>query len=379
MHAGIGPPPPGFRVVDELLPLPTAKRVHLLVPARSRAAATAALKQFVTGSGRSAQLMTAAAVGGSRTGLTSAVVRSRARISVADDTPADDLPSLVLSSYLAQLFGTDAVELAVRVGSDRPNGKPVVKVMTEAGEGLGFVKIGWNELTRAMVAREAEVLGQLTATPPSSFDPPAIVHAGQWQGFELMVVRAVLTDSAVPGSEPPIDAGREIAEIGGRTRSALTDTAWWRSVGERLAGVEHTTLGKSIATITERHGAQQLDMGGAHGDWTPWNMGRSDGRLVVWDWERFDTGVPVGIDLVHFAFMVALRQRHRSPAEAQAHVLATVPALLDQLDVAGALAPLMLQLHHVEMALRFAEARAQGVTTRHDLFAERLVEMVDHQ
>ena len=324
--------------------------------------------------------MTAAAVVGSRTGVATAVVRARARISVADDTPADDLPQLVLSSYLAQLFGTETVELAVRVGSDRPNGKPVVTVMTAAGEGLGFVKIGWNELTREMVAREAQVLAQLTATPPTSFDVPAIVHAGRWQGFELMVVRAVLTDAAIPGSEPPLEAGREIAEIGGRTRSALADSALvGLGASSGSPGVEHPTLGKSIATITERHGAQLLDVGGAHGDWTPWNMGRSNGRLVVWDWERFDTEVPIGIDLVHFAFMVALRQRHRAPAEAQAHVLGTVPVLLDQLDVPGALAPLMLQLHHVEMALRFAEARAQGVTTRHDLFAERLVEMVDHQ
>ena len=60
--------------------------------------------------------------------------------------------------------------------------------------------------------------------------PPPSSTQGQWQGFELMVVRAVLTDAAVPGSEPPIDAGREIAAIGGRTRSALTDTAWWGSV-----------------------------------------------------------------------------------------------------------------------------------------------------
>ena len=40
----------------------------------------------------------------------------------------------------------------MRVGADRPNGKPVVTVMTAAGEALGFGKIGWNELTREMVA-----------------------------------------------------------------------------------------------------------------------------------------------------------------------------------------------------------------------------------
>ena len=54
VHAGIGPAPDGFRVVDELLPLPTAKRVHLLVPARSRAGRHRGAEAVRDGSGRSA-------------------------------------------------------------------------------------------------------------------------------------------------------------------------------------------------------------------------------------------------------------------------------------------------------------------------------------
>ena len=45
----------------------------------------------------------------------------------------------------------ERVELAVRVGADRPNGKPVVQVMRPSGESLGFGKVGWNDLTRGMV------------------------------------------------------------------------------------------------------------------------------------------------------------------------------------------------------------------------------------
>ncbi len=80
----MGSAPAGFRVVDQLLPLPTASRVHMLVPAGSRPAATAALRQFVTGSGRKGQLMTAVAVAGSRTGIAPVLLRSRATISVAE-------------------------------------------------------------------------------------------------------------------------------------------------------------------------------------------------------------------------------------------------------------------------------------------------------
>jgi hypothetical protein len=376
VHAGFGPAPAGFRVVAELIPLPTANRIHLLVPARSRSAASAALRQFVTGSGRKAKLMTTVAVAGSQTGIAAALQRKRAILAVADDASDHEVESLVLTSHLARIFDTDSVELAVRVGADRPNGKPVVQVMTAEGEALGFGKIGWNALTRPMVSREAEVLSQLTQAPPDTFDAPAIVHAGPWQGFELMVVRPAITDGAVSGAAPPMDAAREVTTIGGLEHAALAASPWWRSVSQRLEAVEHPGLASSIAAIGERHGSTELTFGGCHGDWTPWNMGRRSGRLIVWDWERFHTGVPVGIDLAHFAFMVALRQRNQSPDEAQAHVLESLPARLEELNVSASLAPLVLRLHHVEMALRFAEARAQGVTTRHDLFAERLAVLV---
>ncbi len=227
-----------------------------------------------------------------------------------------------------------------------------------------------------MVAREGEVLTQLAAGPPASFDLPGVIESGQWQGFELLLVQPAVTDAAVPGDSPPIEATSEISRIGGVTTSPLAESRWWQDAKARLAGADHPTLPASIAAIEKLHGEDEIALGGGHGDWTPWNMGRRDGRLVVWDWERFTSGVPVGIDLVHFAYLVALRQWKRSPAEAQAHVLESVPAQLERLGRPGAQTRLLLQLHHLEMALRFAEARAVGVETAHDLFAERLAVLV---
>ena len=47
-------------------------------------------------------------------------------------------------------------------------------------------------------------------------------------------------------------------------------------------------------------GAVHLQLGRWHGDWAPWNMARAGGRVQVWDWERSVTGVPVGLDMIHF-------------------------------------------------------------------------------
>ena len=251
--------------------------------------------------------------------------------------------------------------------------------MTAEGEALGFGKIGWNALTRRDGgARGRGALAAHRRRRQTSFDAPAIVHAGPWQGFELMVVRPAITDGGglrrgSADGAPPARSPR----IGGLEHSALAALALV-AIGCPSGSKQSNTPAWRRRSLRSRSGTARPNstFGGCHGDWTPWNMGRRNGRLIVWDWERFHTGVPVGIDLAHFAFMVALRQRNQSPDEAQAHVLESLPARLEQLDVSGSLAPLVLRLHHVEMALRFAEARAQGVTTRHDLFAERLAVLV---
>ena len=44
----------------------------------------------------------------------------------------------------------------------------------------------------------------------------------------------------------------------------------------------------------------RLTFGAWHGDWAPWNMRPLADRLLVWDWERFTIGVPVGFDALHY-------------------------------------------------------------------------------
>ena len=290
----MGSAPDGFRVVDRFLPLPSAKRAHVLVPGESNAAASAGLQQFVTGSGRRAKLASAVVVAATRTGIAPLVVRKKATISVQDDVAAGELPGLVLGSHLAEVLEVERVELAVRVGADRPNGKPVVQVMRPSGESLGFGKVGWNDLTRGMVDREGAVLQELSAHSPASFDVPTILHAARWQGFELLVVSPASTDAAVAGDAPPLDASREISQIGGIATSALAASPWWADIKKRIEGTDHPTLPGSIEAIELAYGTEELTFGGAHGDWTPWNMGRRSGRLIVWDWERFRTDVPWG-------------------------------------------------------------------------------------
>lgn len=60
--------------------------------------------------------------------------------------------------------------------------------------------------------------------------------------------------------------------------------------------------------------------GAWHGDWAPWNMANLADALLVWDWERFATGVPLGFDAVHHE----LQKRIQSTQDARGAVESTV-------------------------------------------------------
>lgn len=66
-------------------------------------------------------------------------------------------------------------------------------------------------------------------------------------------------------------------------------------------------LGDALDALRDTD-TRPLAMGAWHGDWTPWNMSRRRGRLQLWDWERFETGVPLGLDRCHYAVNAVCRR-----------------------------------------------------------------------
>jgi hypothetical protein len=242
---------------------------------------------------------------------------------------------------------------------------------------LAYAKVGWNDLTRPLVAAEAEALRSLAARAdaPRTFQVARLLHAEEWQGNTLTVVEPLIGGAPVSSPDPPRDATHELALAGAVSRGRLTDSVWWSDTRERIeaAGAD---LGPAAAAVAAEAGDRTLAFGRSHGDWTPWNMRLLDGRLVVWDWERSRDSVPVGIDALHYGLLVALNVRHLPPPDAVADVLSRAPAWLDDLDQPRAAARLMMCLELLEMSLRFAEARRAGVTVRHDRFGAALHELL---
>ena len=67
-------------------------------------------------------------------------------------------------------------------------------------------------------------------------------------------------------------------------------------MGAARAAARHSATSR----VLELAAGRSWTIGAWHGDWTSWNMAWRGDVLQVWDWERFETGVPAGLDLYHF-------------------------------------------------------------------------------
>ncbi|MFF5111556.1 hypothetical protein [Streptosporangium sp. NPDC000509] len=244
-----------------------------------------------------------------------------------------------IESHLSEVFGT-AVRVTLRVRpARRANRKPILEARAADGP-IAFVKIGDTDLTRELVSHEARTLGLLAGVPLKTVVPPAVLHHGTWRGLSVLALTPlpvrrgripgdVLVDAIdeiarIPGGDVPDRAPAASDPASGDHLPGKTARAGRPSLGDPVAGAPasgdplpgkparagHALLGVPAggSPAPESGGLEERSFSW-HGDLTPWNISRGpDGRLLVWDWERFGTGVPLGFDAVHHFFQRALRR-----------------------------------------------------------------------
>jgi hypothetical protein len=367
------PLPAGHRVEAAWGILPDRTRPRLLVPLGSPRAAATAMLQFNNAMTQPSRLAKAAVAAGLRTGGLQLLLRGRRQVlevgGVGHPRTTADGPSL--TEYLGDALGAREVCLAITVGSVRPNRKPVLQILRPDGATLGYAKLGWNDLTRRLVRREAERLRALEACPPRQFQVPRLLHQGTWTGLDVTVGSPLphrLWRRGRRFAPPPPTATREVVGLGGAEEASLAASAYWRQLRERLAAVgaavgesERSLLDGVARRLVGRYGDSTLTFGTWHGDWAPWNMGWSGRRLVVWDWERSADLVPVGFDLVHFLFRTAVGMG-RDTAAAAAFAQRAGTGGLSLLGQRREAEELILTLYLLEMVCRYAEAEVSTVT-----------------
>lgn len=250
----------------DLMVLPGLRRPRLIVPAGRKAAAAAVRRYGEPNSARTRMASRALAVT-LGTGLGRLVLRDRVRI----DVPAG---AATIESYLAEVVG-EPVAISLHLGAPRANRKPVLQVLTAAGETIAFAKVGVNQLTTELVRAEHDALGQLAAAQLRTIRAPRVLSCDSWHGLEVLVLSALPVwqqrDPLRPGQLSAAMA--EVARIGGLSTGPLAASEYWRRLRDRLDGAgngaDHDALRAAVAQLTVAAGTQTLAFGAWHGDWTP--------------------------------------------------------------------------------------------------------------
>ncbi|MFI7598590.1 hypothetical protein [Actinoplanes sp. NPDC049681] len=339
--------------IAEYLVVPDARRPRLLVPTTSRRVSAAAVRRYAEPQSRAARLKRDAVVAAVRTGASSVLLRDRIRVT----GPASES----IDGYLSEALGRE-LAVSIHIGPARANRKPVLQLISPDGETFGFGKLGTGPLTQRLVKAETAALAALGTVGLTKLTVPTVLHAGQWRGSQVLI------QSALPVWLPraPLTPRRltaamvDIAGCCGYTTGTLVGSAYWAELRGRLAAVTDRSEGAALMSAAEllatHSGSTTLQYGAWHGDWAPWNMANLADALLVWDWERFAKGVPVGFDAVHYE----LQRRIQSNGDAAGAVEATVrraDELLQPFGVAPEARELTALLYLVDLAARYLTDR----------------------
>lgn len=348
------------RAANGLCILPSPTKPRLLTPVSPRRAASSAVLRYSAQQswlGRSAGVGLAAAV---RLGYVGRASRRRPGHALGPDS---------IDAHLGQVMG-EPVSTSLSLSPDRANRKPVLQVFDHTGRTIAFAKIGINDLSDQLVRNEAVALAELAGGQLATATVPRLLSSATWRNMPVLVtsplpalslrrVSDALVDQAMQeisaiGAEPAGAAplGRYVSRLHARAQEAAAGAGGdfvvhWRGLFDAVVALP------AIADVA---------WGSWHGDWTTWNCVPLGGRLAVWDWERFDRGVPTGFDRLHFELNRTVGRARTGFATAAPALIARAGELLRPWPLAPSTARVIALLYVLDISLRYMsdDQRASG-------------------
>jgi hypothetical protein len=338
--------------------IPSAHNPRILVPLAGRAAATRMLRRQLTGQRLRTRVARAGLSVAMGSGALGRLPQLRLTVTGPDDAPSIEEP-------LREVLGVHQLHLTMPVGPARANRKPVLQVADEHGRVLAFAKVGHNELTRRLVRGEGDALRGLESEPLRGVRAPRALACLSWAGQEVLVLepldipaRRLSGDAAWRRLVTVVD---EIAGIGGRATVDWQEHPYRETLLERVGRCGE--LADRLRRQVEQIGSHvSVPTGSWHGDLNAGNVALVAGPCPVWDWERFETDVPVGFDLLHHELHRAITEAGVAPAEAATGLLADAPGTLSPLGVGPVAADAAARTYLVTLACRYLadDQRAAG-------------------
>lgn len=318
----------------EYLVLPSLRRPVLLVPSHDGAAGRAIMR---VDEGQRRGRAAGALAWAHQRRLLRLLPVARLRVGDPGSTPATTSASSPVLEQVRRVV-PEASAIVVRLGRPRHGRGLVLQVLGPRGRTIAFAKCAFDGRV-ATLARERDTLVDLADSPSPGVRAPRVLGFVRDERSAVLVLEPLAPSR--PGHAPgvPVPAMRVLATRAGVTCSLLADVPAVARLREGVAGLAdsatRTWLAAELEQLLAERGGTKLEVGAWHGDWVAWNMARDDRTILLWDWEHFETGVPLGLDHVHhLAQELRLRVGTGQQAEtrwlvAARHALAQEWALTD--------------------------------------------------
>lgn len=258
-----------------------------------------------------------------------------------------------LFEHIKDVLGHRHTTFAISLGTPGAHRKPVIQILNEDGKILGYVKVGWNETTNALVQNEAKVLQQLKDMF-HSFLVPEVFYAGEWHRRFLCVQLAPKGEVALASQTLIPQYLKVINELAHlyKISQPLEESAFWKRIKERVNNVQNAyyrhVLLRGLQVVREAVSSQPLPFHCCHGDLTPWNAYVVEGKLCLYDWEYANPQAPAGYDLFHFLVQTLWLIQRKKPWDVLRAIMSkmeekAVQAYWDEIGIEQeALSPLFL-------------------------------------
>lgn len=373
---------PASNVVESYAVVPRFSDPRVLMPlAATPAVWRSVLRQYAAGAASPVARAAARVLGAaSWVGMTPLFLRDR--VSVVTDRR--DIRATPLHGFLAKVLGRDDFVVSLRLAPGRPNSKPVVQVVARDGSVLAYAKFGWDELTRRLVRREADVLTELgPLCRKTPIRVPEILHKGPWTDFETLIVAPLVGSGRTPRavSDIPAAAIQALAALRPPLTARLGESAVWRRIraeakdfAPAMPAHARQVVEAACQSVESRWGDTPVRLGQSHGDWIPPNISvLAGGACNIWDWERGDPDAPLGIDTMQFILFLELRRQFAEKAVCQRLEAFGREALGSQ-GLNPRDAHMLLTLSLLRSLLWFGEARKSGRSEDEDSRFTRTLE-----
>jgi hypothetical protein len=238
-----------------------------------------------------------------------------------------------LVDEVASALGARGARGIVMCGPARANQKPVVQLHDGRGRTIAFVKVAWNALTKGLLDVEAAALDRLATHTDRGFAVPPALARGTFGDSSWIALGRVAVGRRRRGS---VEAADRLALAIESTAPQWTGDTQSAAFVQRVvqATREMAIAGPAADLLCARWSGHPMTLAAAHGDFVPWNILSGTPHPAVWDWERYDTAVPIGFDRLHYRVQIGLHRRQEPITETIARVARQIATILPDLTPA---------------------------------------------